>query len=316
MFERNSKVAVIGSTNWDICMYLESLPKPGETIGNGVLKTNLGGKGANQAIAAHLAGAETTFISCIGDDRASSEILYQFDELGLNKQGITQISDSPTGTACIFIDAEGENCIGLTPAANAALKPGLLEHKLPLLVKSGVLIMQLETPLETVISAARAGKKHQQLVILNPAPAQLLPDELFAQVDLLTPNRGELTTLTGMPTGSEQEVIIAARQLIEKGVTWVIVTLGADGAMLISATESRLFPALQVEAVDTTAAGDCFNGYLAANLAKNGLDEMGQAIQTAIAASAFAVSREGAIPSLPRALEVETLLQSNSISAT
>ncbi|WP_170287406.1 ribokinase [Halioglobus maricola] len=300
----NNKVTVIGSTNWDICLYLPSLPTPGETVGGGDLKSNLGGKGANQAAAAHLAGAETTFISCLGDDGSSADILAQFETLGLPAHGITRIPSTPTGTACIFIDANGENCIGLTAGANSALTPALLDEKSGLLTSADVVALQLEIPMETVLHAATLASAQGQLLILNPAPAQSLPEEIYQHITLLTPNRGELATLTGMPTANATEILAAASALLAKGVSAVVVTLGGEGAMLVTAGGEKHFPAQSADVVDTTAAGDCFNGYLAAHLAAHGMADIEHAITIAIAASAIAVSRPGAVVSLPRAEEV------------
>ena len=300
----NNKVTVIGSTNWDICLYLPTLPNAGETVGGGDLKSNLGGKGANQAAAAHLAGAETTFISCLGDDGSSADILAQFETLGLPAHGITQVANTPTGTACIFIDANGENCIGLTAGANSALTPALLDEKSDLLTSADVVVLQLEIPMETALHAAKLASAQAQLLILNPAPAQSLPEEIYAHITLLTPNRGELATLTGMPTENSAEILAAAETLLAKGVNAIVVTLGGDGGMLVTADVQTHFPAKSVNVVDTSAAGDCFNGYLAAHLALHGMADMDNAINTAIAASAIAVSRPGAVASLPRAEEL------------
>ncbi|AQA18210.1 ribokinase [Halioglobus japonicus] len=301
----NSKIAVIGSTNWDICLYLPTLPAPGETVGGGELKSNLGGKGANQAVAAHLAGATTTFISCIGDDGSGNDILARFNTLDLATHGITQIQNTPTGTACIFIDAAGENCIGLTAGANEALSKGLIDSQLDQINDACVVVLQLEIPMDSVVHAATLASRQQQTVILNPAPAQALPEALFKHITIITPNLSELATITGMPTDTPEAINSAAAALLQKGVDTVVVTLGGEGAMLVTPSRAQLFPAQSVTVVDTTAAGDCFNGYLAAHLATHGLTDIDAGIETAIRASAIAVSRPGAVASLPTADEVK-----------
>nr|WP_269783265.1 ribokinase [Marinibactrum halimedae] len=290
----------MGSTNWDICMYLPHLPTPGETVGEGRLKTNLGGKGANQAVACHRAGANTTFISCIGDDATGTTVREEFEAIGLNTSAVATLSNTTTGTACIFIDESAENCIGLTAGANGELTPELVNQHRDTISAADVLLVQLETPIESVLAAAKIAHEAKTKVILNPAPARSLPDELFQYVDVLTPNEGELAQLSGMPTDTEDELNAAAEALIHKGVTNLIVTLGKNGAALFQdqwAVLKQTFAPFVVDAKDTTAAGDTFSGNLAAVIAQTG--DYTQAIETAMAAAALSVTREGAIPSIP-----------------
>jgi len=308
-------LVVLGSTNWDICMYLPSLPTPGETVAGGKLNCVIGGKGANQAVAGHRTGLETSFISCIGDDDIGRGILSEFERFGLNTRHIVTVPDTPTGTACIFVDEDGENCIGLTAGANRCLSADVVASSHDAIVHARVLLMQLEVPLTSVIAAAKIASAAQTQVILNPAPARELPDEIYPCIDILTPNRGELGILSGMSVATEQEVTSAARSLLSKGVACVLVTLGKEGVLLVDAERSQSFRAYAVNAADTTAAGDVFSGALAAKLVdaiasdKHVHDLLDNpTIQYAMAAAAISVTREGAIPSIPQQRDVESFL--------
>ena len=312
---------VLGSTNWDICMYLPTLPAPGDTVGDGRLKTAIGGKGANQAVACFLAEASSQFISCIGDDASATTILQTFNNIGLNTDAVTSVANCSTGTACIFIDAAGENCIGLTAGANAHLDSAVVKRQQHIIQQAGVLLMQLEVPLESVLLAAELAKQNATQVILNPAPAQPLPDALYHNIDILTPNRGELAILSGVATDSDDGLQQACDILLSKGVSMLLVTLGSDGVMLATNKATQRYAAFTVEAVDTTAAGDVFNGYFAAELARRQInnaadldiaankDALRDAIEQAMAAAAIAVTGEGAIPSIPSRADVTRFRQ-------
>ncbi|GAA6169273.1 ribokinase [Sessilibacter corallicola] len=291
-----SSIVVLGSTNWDICMYLPHLPMPGETVGSGRMQTNLGGKGANQAVACHKAGGNTQFISCIGNDATGQNILQMFNDLALPTDSIKVVEDS-TGTACIFIDSNAENCIGLTPGANKWLNTEVVDQHYDDIANANVLLMQLETPPATIFHAATIAKQKNTKVILNPAPAARLNDDVFPLVDLLTPNRGELAQLAGIATDSDDGLVKACSVLIEKGVKALVVTLGRDGAFLYTPNTQQYFDAFPVMAIDTTAAGDTFNGYLTASLSQAWDFQL--SIPTASAAAALSVKKRGAIPSIP-----------------
>lgn len=310
--EANGKVIVIGSTNWDICMYLSHLPQPGETVGGGRLKSNLGGKGANQAVACHQAGAKTAFISCIGSDDTGNQVRQQLEGLMLDTSLLIASNTQPTGTACIFIDDAGENCIGLTPGANDELSEDIVIGHKNAIGAASVLLLQLEIPMPAVLAAAKLASESNTYVILNPAPAVSLPDGIFAYLDLLTPNRGELQMITGMVTDTEEQLVAAAESLIKKGVGQIMVTLGSDGALLVTPNGHSTFSSYPVLAKDTTAAGDCFNGYLAAGIALNGAEAIESVSDTACAAAAIAVTREGAIPSIPASSDVAAFLTRNN----
>lgn len=303
-------IVVLGSTNWDVCMYLSHLPAPGETVGEGRLKTHLGGKGANQAVASWKAHPNTAFISSVGDDATGDTIVAQLQALGLDTSYIHRIANTPTGTACIFIDAQAENCIGLTAGANDALSKDHVEQHANLIDNAKVLLLQLETPLATVEHAARKAKQAQTRVVLNPAPAKALPDSILVNCSVLTPNQGELALLSGVNIHSDEDIVRAAQHLLAKGVEDVVVTLGERGCLWINTKRHQHFAAFNVEALDTTAAGDTFSGFLAAQLAQ--AHTMEQAIPVAMAAAALSVTREGAIPSIPSHADVTAFMQQHT----
>ena len=290
-------------------MYLASLPLPGQTLGDGRLETNMGGKGANQAIASHRAGANTCFISCVGNDNTGAQILHELMAMGLDTSPMKTVENTATGTACIFVDASGENCIGLTPGANAALSPELVEEYSREITNAAVVLMQLEIPIASVLAAAKHAASGNACLILNPAPAKPLGSEIYGYIDLITPNRGELAVLTGMQVATEEDLLSACRVLLQKGVAMVLVTLGREGAVLVDRDGHQYFSAYSVVAADTTAAGDCFNGYLAAAIAESGMANSGTAIRRAMAAAAISVTRKGAIPSIPSKTEVDAFLR-------
>lgn len=275
-------VIVVGSVNQDISVAVPSIPVPGETVLGTSLTVSPGGKGANQAVAAARLGARTSMVGRVGNDTAGHAMLDNLTGNGVDVSKIEYVLDAPTGTALISVDDAGENAIVVAPGANATLTA----DELPGLVGS-VLLLQLEIPIETVVAAAR---DFSGTVVLNPAPAQPLPDELWEYVDVLVPNRGELSALTGI-----DDPIEAARSIV--GPRWVVVTLGADGALAVDRDNSISVPAPTVQVVDTTGAGDAFCGALAAELAA-GLDVPG-AVMTAVAASSHAVTRHGAQAALP-----------------
>ncbi len=302
------QVAILGSTNWDISMFLPELPRPGHTVGAGRLVTNVGGKGANQAIACHLAGVSSQFVSCIGDDESAAKILQIFKTFKLDVASFFSIPDIYTGTACIFVDARGQNCIGLTPGANSKLTRDVVQASQHLIQDAKVLLMQLEIPIDSIMFATELAKRSGTLIILNPAPAQFLPESLYRMIDILTPNRSELAILSGVSTNSDDGLKRASSAMLTKGVKRLIVTLGSDGVLLASEAGIKKYTAFKVNTVDTTAAGDVFNGYLAAELS-NRLPEidseiLNASIARAIAASAITVTKEGAIRSIPSGSEV------------
>ncbi len=305
------EVVVVGSTNWDIAMYLPTLPAAGETVAGGKLQSGLGGKGANQAVAAHLAGgAQTLFISCIGDDDIGNSVKQVFGSVDLSLEHVSVISETGTGSALIFVDADGENSIGIASGANASVTPEFLQSKRDILQDAKVVLLQLEIPMETVLAVADYCAESKAQLVLNPAPAQPLSPELLSRVDILTPNRVELAQISGMETNHVEQIEIAALDLCNKGVGAVVTTMGAEGSLIVSGNRVTQVPAHHVEAVDTTAAGDVFNGTMAAELAQGSNIE--KSVRVAAIASALSVTRRGAIASIPARADVLALVKDST----
>ncbi|MBT3710530.1 MAG: ribokinase [Pseudomonadales bacterium] len=293
-----SEVVVVGSTNWDIAMYLPSLPLPGETVAGGTLQSGLGGKGANQAVAAFRAGGATTcFISCIGDDDIANSVRQVFSELQMPIPEVRVIDGIGTGSACIFVNAEAENCIGIASGANACVLPAMIDEQAARISSAGAVLVQLEIPFETIERIAVICAENQTPFVLNPAPARDIPEALLPMIDILTPNEVELSQISGMPSGTLEEVTIAAQSLCNQGVGTVVTTLGSRGCLIVAKTSTEFIESFKVAAVDTTAAGDVFNGALVAELVRG--EAISDAAKVACAAAAIAVTEKGAIASIP-----------------
>lgn len=299
------KIAVIGSSNTDMVIKTAHLPAPGETVMGGQFLMNPGGKGANQAVAAAKLGGDVVFVAKVGDDIFGQVAVAGLKSEGINTDYIVVDPDHPSGVATITVDEQGENCIAVASGANSALGPADIDRAAPQIEAASVLLLQLETPLATVEHAALLGRKAGKTVILNPAPAQPLSDDLFALLNVITPNETEAEILTGMKVETEHDAEQAARALRNKGVGAVIITLGSRGAFVLSESFVGLVPARKVVPVDTTAAGDTFNGALAVGLAG------GQTIEDAVVfankAAAISVTRLGAQASTPTLKELEKL---------
>ena len=292
-------VAVVGSLNLDLVIRVAELPGPGETVSGGDLFRNPGGKGANQAVAAARLGRRVAMVGCVGDDQAGHELLASLEAAGVDGSGVRVVEGVPSGTACITVSEDGENQIVVSPGANARLTPD--DVAAAAAVRSAaVTLLQLEVPLETVAAAARAAGGR---VVVNPAPVRALPAELLGRIDVLVPNRVELARLAGgpVPRTVEQAAELAGRL----GGRAVVVTLGADGALVVEDGRAGHVPAVPVRPVDTTAAGDAFCGGLADALAGGaGLQE---AARRAVRVAAAACLRPGAQASLPTPAELATL---------
>ena len=303
------KLVVLGSINADHILNIEQFPHPGETVIGKQYKVAFGGKGANQAVAAGRSGAEIAFIACVGADDIGERIRRQLANDRIDTQPIEAIADSTTGVALIFVNAEGENVIGIDAGANAAVTPDYLARYQQKVIDADALLMQLESPLETVIAAARLAKQHQTQVILNPAPARELPDELLAMIDIITPNETEAQRLTGIAVDNDDDAARAAQALHDKGIATVIITLGSRGVWLSENGNGsgKRVPGFKVQAVDTIAAGDTFNGALVTALLEGKV--MADAVRFAHAAAAIAVTRPGAQPSVPWREEIDAFLQ-------
>jgi ribokinase len=297
-------IIVVGSSNTDMIVQSDRLPLPGETVLGGDLVIAPGGKGANQAVAAARVGAAVTFVARIGQDMFGQAALANFRREGMDVRYLVQDAQAPSGVALIVVGPGGQNIIAVAPGANARLTPTDVAAAAPAFAEAQIVLLQLEIPIEAVLAAAQAGRAAGAAVILNPAPApsRPLPETLYAAVDILTPNETEAAVLTGQSDPEE-----AAMTLLSRGVGTVIVTLGEAGALV--ATRSGVMqrvPGFRVQAVDTTAAGDAFNGGLAVALARG--EGMDAAVRYAHAVAALSVTRLGAQPSLPTAAEVEEFL--------
>jgi ribokinase len=305
---RKNSVVVVGSSNTDMILRVAHVPRPGETILGGVFSTAPGGKGANQAVAAARAGGSVAFVARLGRDSLGDEAIAGFRKEGMTLSHIKRDSAQPSGVALIFVGDDGENSIGVAGGANQRLSPRDITAAGALIRGARVLLLQLETPLETVEAAANIASKAGIEVILNPAPAQMLPDALLRKVTFLTPNETEASMLSGVIVDGVESATRAARILQKRGARNVIVTLGANGALVATGEDARWIPGFPVRAVDTTAAGDVFNGALAVRLAEGcPIDE---AVRFAHAAAAISVTRPGAQPSIPTRREINAKLSS------
>ena len=298
-------IVVVGSSNTDMIIKLDRIPKPGETCLGGEFITAAGGKGANQAVAAARAGGAVTLIARVGQDMFGERAVAGLTQYGINVEHV-QYDESPSGVALIFVGKDGENSIGVASGANAKLSPADVQQAKSAFDSADVVIMQLETPLATVRAAADLAHANGALVILNPAPAQPLPDALLKMVSILTPNEIEVELLTGIEVNDEASCGLAADILLRKGIETVIITLGSRGSFVASADQKQLVPGFKVTQVDTTAAGDTFNGTLAVALSEG--KSMFDAVRFANAAGAVAVTRMGAQPSAPNRTEIEKLV--------
>jgi ribokinase len=304
---KRPRIVVVGSSNTDMIIRLDRIPRPGETVLGGQFVTAAGGKGANQAVAAARAGAEVTFIARVGQDMFGQRAVAAFVEEGINVSHIVHDPDCPSGVALIFVAKDGENSIAVAGGANGKLSPGDVTAGAAALEGASVLLMQLETPLETVEAVAEMAACRGVSLILNPAPARPLPDGLLRRVSILTPNETEAELLTGIVVTDETSAGRAAAALRGCGVPTVIITLGARGALYSGGL--RMVPGFPVKAVDTTAAGDVFNGALAVALGEG--RALPDAVRLANAAAAISVTRLGAQPSAPTRPEIDQFLQSS-----
>ena len=296
-------VVVVGSSNTDMVIKADHLPVPGETILGGEFLMNPGGKGANQAVAAARLGASVDFVARVGNDLFGRESLNGFEQENINTDFIVVDAENPSGIATITVDRKGENCIAVASGANLALSPADIDLALAQIQAADVILMQLEVPISTIEHTAALGSKFGKCVILNPAPAQTLSDKLLAQLDVITPNETEAKILTGINVVDQKSAERAAHILREKGVGTVVITLGAQGAFVQSEAGSKMVPTRKVTPVDTTAAGDTFNGALAVGLANGQSIEV--AVEFANQAAAISVTRMGAQSSAPRLAELD-----------
>jgi ribokinase len=300
-------IVVVGSLNADLCVQVAQFPVPGETITGEGFTVLPGGKGANQACAAGRLGGRVAMIGQVGADGQGEMLRASLRAAGVDVSLVTTDPRAATGVAVITVDRSGENEIVLAPGANGTFTAERLADAEPAIRAARVLLLQLEIPLATVVRAAQIARGAGVTVILDPAPAVPLPDALLALVDYLTPNEGELAIAAGEAPGEAGAAAIDARaaRLLARGCRQVVVKMGARGARLVTADGARAWPSFPVEAVDTTAAGDAFNGALAVAFAEG--QPLDRAMRFATAAGALSVTRLGAQPSMPTRAEVDEL---------
>lgn len=299
------KIIVVGSSNTDMVIISDRLPCAGETILGKSFFMNPGGKGGNQAVAAARMNGNVTFISKIGNDVFGQQSLELYEKEKINTRYIFIDKNTPSGIALIIVDSKGENTIAVASGANEKLIPEDILTVKSVIESGEILLMQLETPLETIEFAAEIAKKKGIKVILNPAPAKQLPNSLFKNLDIITPNRTEAEILSGIKVIDLQSAKRAAEEIAKKGVNTVIITLGSSGALIWENEIHHFVEAEKVEAIDTTAAGDTFNGVLSVVLSEG--KSTIEAVEFASRAAAIAVTRMGAQSSIPYRNELELI---------
>lgn len=296
------KIVVIGSSNTDMICRVPHIPKPGETVLGGDFLTVQGGKGANQAVAAARAGGKVTFVACVGNDLFGKQAIESYKADGIDTSCITLVDDAPTGVALINVADSGENSIAVASGANARLSPAAIDKFRDIILSAQIILMQLEIPIETVYHVARMANAAQIPVVLNPAPAQEIDPAILPMISCITPNEHEAIEVSGIFPPDPELVSEMADKILMNGSKSVIITLGSKGAFYREGNQKEIVPGIAVLAVDTTAAGDTFNGYLVVELAKG--KTLREAISLANKAAAISVTRMGAQPSIPYFSEI------------
>lgn len=299
-------IVVIGSSNTDMVIRSRHLPVPGETILGGQFLMNAGGKGANQAVAAARLGGRVTFIAKVGNDVFGREAIQGLQGYGINVNFISTDRSSPSGMALILVDDKGENLISVASGANLKLQKADIDVAMDFIINASFLLIQLEIPMESVTYAITLANQVGTKVVLNPAPAQHLSDDLLSNIHIITPNETETALLTGIKVKDEVSARKAAKILKNKGINIVVITMGVNGAYILSDEVDQIVPAPKVQAVDTTAAGDTFNGALVVGLSE-GLS-LKAATEFANKAAAFSVSKIGAQTSAPNRNDLNLIM--------
>lgn len=303
------KIAVLGSSNADMVIRVPHLPVPGETVLGGDFKVTPGGKGANQAVAASRVGGTVSFIGRVGNDLFGDQALTALKKEGINIDSTVKDMSASTGIAQIVVDENGLNYITVAPGANLNLSEEDVNNAREIILGCDILLMQLEVPIQTVRYAAKMAFSKKVKVILNPAPALALDDELLSYISVLTPNKLEAESLTGISITDDRSVELAGRILLERGLVKVIITLGAKGAMVIDNGGAEHVPPFRVKPVDTTAAGDVFNGALAVALAEG--KNFYESVRFANAAAALSTTRIGVQAGIPVRSEIIKMIREN-----
>jgi ribokinase len=303
---RRSKVTVVGSFNMDLLARTPRMPVKGETILGGPFYMGPGGKGANQAVAAARLGAEVSMVVKLGKDMFGNLAEANLVREGVVSDWFLRSEESHTGVALILVDTSGENEIVVAAGVNELLRPEDVDKARGAIEGADMLLVELEVPMETVERAVRVAHETGTKVLLNPAPGRRLSQQMLAMVDVLTPNETETQIITGMPVTNIEEAKAAAHRLLAEGVKVVVITLGAQGALVVSPTLTQHVPGRQVKVVDTTGAGDAFSGALAVALAEG--QELVKAVAFSCAAAALQVTRLGTAPAMPYRAEVDAFL--------
>lgn len=302
----SSDIVVVGSLNMDMVVNVNRRPERGETLlGEGFFMSP-GGKGANQAYAAGKLGGSVAMIGLVGDDLFADQLVKNLSDVGVVTQYIQKVSGQSSGTALITIDKDGDNSIIVAPGANQHITAKYIRECEHVIKDAKLLMVQLEIPLEAVIEAVNIAYKHRIPVLLDPAPAQPLPDSLLGKIDYILPNESEIAQLTGIQVHDEKSAKDAGQYLLDKGVHTVVSKLGGQGVVLIEPLESLRFEGFKVDAVDTTAAGDAFAGAFATALVSG--KDLGEVIHFANAVGAITVTKPGAQSSMPDLEELETFI--------
>lgn len=304
------RIVVVGSVNTDMVVQIARIPSLGETVTSGRFVMPAGGKGANQAVAAARLGADVTLVARVGDDIFGAQAIQNFEREHIRTAFITRDGAAHTGVAVIMVDDQGQNIIAVAPGANAAVTCADVDRAADQLRQADAVLLQFEIPMEVVAHTARLAAAAKVPVILDPAPAAPLPKGLLECVDYITPNETEAERLTGIAVSDQRSAEAAARHLLAAGAKRVIITMGARGALLAEAGRMTMVASFPVEARDSTAAGDAFNGGLAVALA-SGL-EPEAAVRRACLVGALAATRMGAQPSLPTTAEIEQFLAAHA----
>jgi ribokinase len=300
-----SRFCIAGSINMDLVTKVPRFPKPGETISGLAFDTFTGGKGANQAVALAKLGAETSMVGRTGSDIYASQYMSYFKTLNVDTAGIEAV-DTSTGIAAISVDGKGENCIIYVEGANGTVTPEYISSKTEIIAKADYLLLQLEIPMDAVCEAAKTASENGRTVILDPAPAQTVPNELLKHTTIITPNETEAEILTGIKPSSDADIEKIGKALADKGVSTVIIKAGSRGAYIYQGGNVTHVEGFKVDTVDTTAAGDTFNAGLAYALGKG--KEIKDAVRFANAAAAISTTRVGAQSGMPSLNDVKALL--------
>ena len=307
MLINKTQLVVLGSINVDHIMTTEEFPQPGETLQAKHYQVAFGGKGANQAVAAARSGASTQLIGCVGQDAFGLEIKQKLQHDHINTDAVTAIEGTSTGVALIFLNHQAENFIGIHSGANAALDINYVERFKERICSANALLLQLETPIESVYTAAQIAKQANTRVILNPAPAYPLESKLLSLVDIIIPNESETLSLTKIKINTEDDAHLAAQAFHNMGIDVAIITMGDKGVFLSEKDKlSQFIPAFKVNAIDSIAAGDTFTGAFTTALLEG--KSLHQSVIFANAAAAISVTRHGAQPSIPYRKEIDDFL--------